>query len=102
MACEVEDGVGTRLAEIIPDWAVSVKEGCGCKDYECIMNSWGPEKCRQQTTLIVTHLMTQSAMLIPMFQTLPPVAKKLMAKALVNRAISLEEKRLASNLEGDA
>jgi hypothetical protein len=100
--CEVPTGVGSNLATKIPDWAVATKEGCKCRDYECKMNKWGPDTCEEQLGLIVTHLVQQSDRLIPMFKALPKPARKLMAKALVLRAIAEERSKLASDAEGDA
>ncbi len=100
--CEVPTGVGSNLARKIPAWAVATKKGCKCRDYECKMNRWGPDKCEEQLNLIVTHLMQQSDRLIPMFKLIPKPAHRALASAMVKFAISEERAKLASDAEGDA
>ena len=98
--CETPTGVGTRLAEIIPKWAVANSKGCQCKRFECIMNRWGV-RCREQRFLITEHLIKQAGHLIPALAHLPKTAHRLMAKALVDRAIANEVSRLESLGESD-
>jgi len=93
--CEVPTGVGSNLADKIPDWAVATKEGCKCRDYECKMNRWGPDKCEAQIDIIVNHLVQQSDRLIPMFKALPKPARKMLARVMVLQAISQERSKLA-------
>ena len=100
--CKTPNGVGTRLAEIIPTWAVANSSGCQCKRFECIMNGWGVERCREQRFLISEHLVKQAAHLIPALAHLPKTAHRLMAKALVNRAIANEVDRLERLDESEA
>lgn len=79
---------GSALAALIPDWAVSMKGGCGCKDWENKMNKWGPDVCgTTQRENIVNHLMAQDEQLIPPLRTLPAFAKRLAANKMLDVAI---------------
>ena len=81
-------GPGTALANMIPDWAVQFKEGCGCRDMQKKMDKWGPDGCLNRLDLIVKHLMNQSDMLIPAFKMVPAPMRKVIATGLVRHAIS--------------
>ena len=80
-------GPGTALANMIPDWAVQFKDGCGCKDMQKKMDKWGVEGCQQRFDLIVKHLMTQSDKLIPAFTIVPAPARKVVATQMLKYAI---------------
>ena len=75
-------GPGTALANMIPDWAVQFKEGCGCRDMQKKMDKWGPDGCLNRLDLIVKHL------LIPAFKMVPAPMRKVIATGLVRHAIS--------------
>ena len=80
-------GPGTALANMIPDWAVQFKEGCGCRDMQAKMDKWGPDGCLERMDLIVKHLMTQSDNLIPAFKMVPGPMRKVIATGMVRHAI---------------
>lgn len=79
--------VGTHLASLIPDWAKSMKGGCGCKDWEAKMNRWGVAGCKSRREQIVNHLMSQQEHLAKPLQALPDVLKRVAAGKLVDLAI---------------
>lgn len=81
--------VGTHLASLIPDWAKSMKGGCGCKDWELKMNRWGVDACEKNREQIVNHLMSQQEHLIPPLRALPAFAKRAAANRLLDKAIKL-------------
>ena len=91
MSGGIEMGPGTHLANLIPDWAIRFKEGCGCKDMQKKMDRWGAEGCRKNFDHIVNHLVSQDEMLIPAFKMLPKLAKVSVAKQLVNYSIKKSE-----------
>lgn len=81
---------GSALASLIPDWAVSIKGGCSCKDWEKKMNKWGTVSCNTSNRVaIVQHLMSQEEHLIPPLRALPAFAKRLAANKLLDKAIKL-------------
>jgi hypothetical protein len=85
---DFKDRPGSALASLIPDWAVSIKGGCSCKDWEKKMNKWGPDACgTTQREGIVNHLMAQDEQLIPPLRALPAFAKRLAANKLLDAAI---------------
>ena len=79
--------VGTHLASLIPDWAKSMKGGCGCKDWELKMNRWGVRGCEERSEQIVSQLMSQQEHLAKPLQALPDVLKRVAAGKLVDLAI---------------
>lgn len=79
--------VGTELAKLIPEWAVQVGEGCGCKDMQNRMNRWGVEGCILHKNAIISHLLSQSDRLIPAFKLVPAPMKKVAAARLLRKAI---------------
>ncbi len=79
--------VGTELARMIPDWAVQFKGGCGCKDMQKKMDSWGPDGCEKRRDQIVAHLLSQSVHLIPAFKFVPETAKRVLAGKMLALAI---------------
>jgi hypothetical protein len=90
--------VGSALAKLIPNWAVSFKEGCGCQDYEKQMNSYGIQGCKTtHYDEIIEHLVGQSDKLIPLFRAVPKAARKAIAKQLLNKAIKNVEKQNGSD-----
>lgn len=86
---EFENLPGSALASLIPDWAVSIKEGCDCKDFAEKMDAWGVDGCEQRRDQIVRHLTGQSEMLIPPLRVLPFAARRWGAWKLLDRAIEL-------------
>lgn len=80
---------GTALASLIPDWIVSTKKSCSCKDYERKMNRWGTDGCIARENQIIGHLLKQDDKLIPMFRGIPMSLKKITAKKLLAKAIEL-------------
>jgi hypothetical protein len=58
----VLDGVGTTLTKLFEQFGISKEEsipkGCGgtCDQWIQLMNSWGPEGCRQRRKMIVKRL----------------------------------------------
>ena len=87
-------GVGTEMAKLIPDWAVQFKGGCSCRDMAKKMDRWGLEGCEARRQQIVTHLTSQSDMLIPVLRGLPVALKRVGASNLLNRAIRRVRKKL--------
>lgn len=83
--------VGTELSKLIPAWAVSMKDGCGCKDMAKKMDRWGVEGCERRRARIVNHLTSQTEKLIPAFRiaagVLPVAVKEKAAHKLLDRAI---------------
>lgn len=80
-------GVGTELSKLIPSWAVSVADGCGCDNYAAKMDKWGLRGCQRRRNEIVAHLLDQSDLLIPAFRLIPLTMKKIVAERLLNKAI---------------
>ena len=89
-------GPGTALANMIPDWAVQFKEGCGCRDMQKKMDKWGPDGCLKKVDFIVSHLMTQSDMLIPAFKMVPMAMRRVIATGMVRHAIGQSRKSQAA------
>jgi len=81
-------GVGTELGKLIPSWAVSVADGCGCKDFAEKMDRWGILGCQRRRNQIIAHLLEQSALLIPAFRLTPIGLRKVVAERLLNKAIA--------------
>lgn len=81
--------VGTHLASLIPDWAKSMKGGCGCKDWELKMNRWGVDACEKNREQIVNHLMSQDEHLVKPLQCLPEALKRAVANKMLDRAIKM-------------
>ena len=81
--------VGTHLASLIPDWAKSMKGGCGCKDWEMKMNRWGVDACEKNREQIVNHLMSQDEHLVKPLQCLPEALKRVVANKMLDRAIKM-------------
>ena len=87
---ELKGKVGSAMASLIPDWAVSLKGGCSCKDWEKKMNKWGVESCNTDNRVaIVQHLMSQQEHLIPPLKALPAFAKRMAANKLLDKAVKL-------------
>lgn len=80
---------GSALASLIPDWAVSIKGGCSCKDWEKKMNRWGVAGCETHREQIVSHLMSQEEHLIPPLRALPVFAKRMGANKLLDKAVKM-------------
>lgn len=87
---DLKGRVGSALASLIPDWAVSIKGGCSCKDWEKKMNKWGVKSCDTDNRVaIVEHLISQQEHLIPPLKALPAFAKRMAANKLLDKAIKL-------------
>jgi hypothetical protein len=80
-------GVGTELSKLIPDWAVKMNTGCGCKNVAKKWDQYGIDWCERNRTKLVAHLMSQSEHLIPAFKLVPDAMKKVAAERLLNKAI---------------
>lgn len=87
---EFKGKVGSALASLIPDWAVSFEGQCSCKDWAKKMNGWGPDLCdggnREQ---IIKHLMSQDEKLIAPLRAIPVFAKRIAANKLLDKAIKM-------------
>jgi len=87
----MNEKVGTELSKLIPAWAVSMKEGCGCKDMAKKMDRWGVDGCERRRASIVRHLTGQTEKLIPAFRVaagvLPKAIKERAAGKLLDKAI---------------
>ena len=90
----MKEKVGTELTGLIPDWAVQFKGGCSCRDMAKKMDHWGLKGCEARREQIVTHLTSQSEMLVPVLRGLPVVLKRAGANSLLNRAMSRAKKKL--------
>ena len=86
--------VGTELTGLIPDWAVQFKRGCSCRDMAKKMDHWGLDGCEARRQQIVTHLTSQSDMLVPVLRGLPVALKRVGANNLLNRAMKRAKKKL--------
>jgi hypothetical protein len=82
---------GSALEHIIPHWVVAKGGGCGCKDYAKKMNIWGTEGCKQRRQDIVSHLLGQEEVLMPILKLIPNIGKEVIARSLVDRAIRMSE-----------
>jgi len=91
--------VGTELSNLIPDWAIQFKEGCGCKDFAKKMDRWGVAGCIERSDQIVAHLLSQEEHLLPMLRMVPAAMKRMAAKRLLNRAISNAAKKASPHHE---
>lgn len=80
---------GSALASLIPDWIVSTKKSCSCKDYERKMNRWGTDGCEQRIESICEYLANQDENLISVLRNIPRGIKLKTAKTLVQKAINL-------------
>ena len=80
---------GSALESLIPDWAVQFKTGCKCKDFRDKMDKWQTAGCEARRDTIVSHLMSQSDLLIPVFRGIPTALRKAAATRLVNKAIEM-------------
>jgi hypothetical protein len=91
---EFKGKTGTALASLIPDWAVSFKGKCSCKDWEKKMNGWGPDLCDvKEREAIVGHLVSQSEHLIPTLASLPLWARRLGANKMLDKAIKMSRQK---------
>lgn len=81
---------GSALASLIPEWAVSFKGQCGCKDWAKKMDGWGPDACGgEKRESIVKHLMSQDEHLVAPLRALPAFAKRIAANKLLDKAIKM-------------
>jgi len=80
---------GSALESLIPKWAVQFKTGCKCKDFRDKMDKWQTAGCEARRDTIVSHLMSQSDLLIPVFRGIPTALRKAAATRLVNKAIEM-------------
>jgi len=88
------ENVGTALAELIPSWAIAIKEGCGCRDFERKMNAWGIAGCEgEHYDEIIEHLVKQTDKLIPLFRKIPETGRRMIAKRLLDQAIEKTKKQ---------
>lgn len=56
-----EDGVGTALHDLLyVRYGLNYHSGCGCRQLVILMNSWGPQECRDNIDLIVGKLLAQA------------------------------------------
>lgn len=87
---EFKGKAGQALASLIPDWAVSFKGQCGCKDWAKKMDNWGPDTCDiEKREQIVNHLMSQDEKLIAPLRAIPVFAKRIAANKLLDKAIKM-------------
>ncbi len=82
-----KEPVGTEMSRLIPSWAVQFKGGCGCKDMQRKMDSWGADGCEKRRDQIVAHLLSQSDHLIPAFRFIPDTAKRALAGKMLTISI---------------
>jgi len=80
---------GSALESLIPKWAVQFEKGCKCKDFRNKMDKWQTAGCEARKNTIVSHLMSQSDLLIPVFRGIPVALRKAAATRLVNKAIGM-------------
>jgi len=80
---------GSALESLIPKWAVQFEKGCKCKDFRDKMDKWQTAGCEARRDTIVSHLMSQSDLLIPIFRGIPTALRKAAATRLVNKAIEM-------------
>ena len=85
------DGVGTKLASLIPDWATTDTSGCGCKSWIKKMNRWGVSGCEANREEIINHLVKQKKYLIGPLRLVPDAVAKAGATKLLDKAIRLSE-----------
>ena len=85
---------GSALASLIPEWAVSFKGKCSCKDWEKKMNGWGPDLCDgEKREQIVNHLMSQDENLVAPLRAIPVFAKRIAANRMLDRAIKMSRQK---------
>ena len=75
------------MEKLIPNWAVSNKEGCSCKDHAKKWDKMGIEECEAKSEKLVSHLVSQSDRLIPAFKAVPAIMKNAIARGMVAKAI---------------
>jgi hypothetical protein len=86
-------GVGTELSKLIPDWAVKMNAGCGCKNVAKKWDQHGIDWCERNRSTLVEHLTSQSDKLIPVFRGVPSLVKRAVAERLLNKAIKNAKKK---------
>lgn len=83
---------GAALETIIPEWAVNKSSGgCGCSDYARQMDAWGTDGCVKNIEQITDHLVSKKVHLKRLFQLMPEVVHRSVAKRLVWNAIKMSE-----------
>ena len=86
-----EDGVGTKLASLIPDWATTDTSGCGCKSWIKKMNRWGVSGCEANRDAIINHLVKQKKYLTGPLRLVPDAVARVGATKLLDKAMRLSE-----------
>jgi hypothetical protein len=80
---------GSALESLIPKWAVQFEKGCKCRDIRDKMDRLGTRGVNAKKDQFVSHLMSQSDLLIPIFRGIPTALRKAAATRLVNKAIEM-------------
>lgn len=87
-----ETGPGTELKKLL-SWFASPSKKCNCSTKAALMDSWGPQKCRQQREVIVTWLVDEAVGLAVPRQLVPKSA----IRAIVTLAINTAEKQITDS-----
>tara|TARA_R110000851_G_scaffold96452_13_gene209348 strand:- start:621 stop:1073 length:453 start_codon:yes stop_codon:yes gene_type:complete len=82
----IEKSLPQSLLDKVP------KATCGCGNLERKMNSWGIEKCKQQSEYIISHLVSQSEKMGKVTTAIPLVLRRKAAEKMLNLAIRMEQK----------
>ena len=84
-----ENKPGSALESLIPKWAVQFDKDCKCKDMKKKIDAWGTSGAELRKDQIVSHLISQSDLLIPVFRGIPAMLRKAAATRLVDKAIEI-------------
>lgn len=88
---QIGQGPGTELKKLIPGFLEH--KGCGCKDFAKLMNTWGPEKCRENKQQIVDRLVSESKKRVGL-NLIPKMFTAIVAEQMVDSAIKNYEEKI--------
>lgn len=88
---QIGQGPGTELKKLIPGFLEH--KGCGCKDFAKLMNTWGPEKCRENKQQIVDRLVSESKKRFGL-NLVPKILTAIVAEQMVDNAIKNYEEKI--------
>jgi len=87
-----ENKPGSALESLIPKWAIQFDTKCKCKDMKEKLDAWGTAGAELRKDQVISHLMEQSDLLIPIFRGIPAMLRRSAASRLVEKAIEMSRK----------
>ena len=91
---QIGEGPGTELKKLIPGFLEH--KSCGCKDFAKLMNTWGPETCRENKQQIVDRLVSESKKRVGL-NLIPKMFTTMVAEKMVDDAIKNYEEKIKND-----